>query len=72
MTEHAPVPPPALSLTPENIQKLEQLKRELTTLQVAMQNIQDKSPYEIEGRIRQYQDKEGEIKRFLRSIGLEA
>ncbi|MEO5332289.1 MAG: hypothetical protein H7839_09720 [Magnetococcus sp. YQC-5] len=63
-------PNTALNLTPETIQKLETLQKELTILQSAMQDLQGKSPYEIEGRIRQYQDKEAEIKRLLRQIGM--
>ncbi|MBF0271892.1 MAG: hypothetical protein HQL98_07510 [Magnetococcales bacterium] len=60
----------ALNLTPEVVRKLEKLKKELTILQSAIQDLNGKSPYEIEGRIRQYQDKEAEIKQLLREIGL--
>ncbi|MBF0439864.1 MAG: hypothetical protein HQL93_12205 [Magnetococcales bacterium] len=60
----------ALNLTQEAVRKLEKLKKELTVLQSAMQDLSEKSSYEIEGRIRQYQDKEAEIKRLLREIGV--
>ncbi|MBF0192882.1 MAG: hypothetical protein HQL99_17350 [Magnetococcales bacterium] len=60
----------ALNLTPEVVRKLERLKKELTILQAAMQDLNGKSPYEVEGRMRQYQDKEAEIKQLLREIGL--
>ncbi len=59
-----------MHLTPDDIQKLERLKEELTLLQSTLENTQGKSPYEMEGRIRQFQDKEAEIKRFLRQLGL--
>lgn len=57
-------------LTPEGIQKLEQLKAELEALSAAMQNMEGKSKYELEDRIRSFQDKESEIKRFLRELGV--
>ncbi|MBF0213149.1 MAG: hypothetical protein HQM00_06245 [Magnetococcales bacterium] len=60
----------ALNLTPEAVRKLEKLKKELTFLQSAIQDLNGKSPHEVEGRIRQYQDKEAEIKRLLRDIGI--
>ncbi|MBF8274908.1 MAG: hypothetical protein HW380_4013 [Magnetococcales bacterium] len=52
-------------LTPEGIKKLEKLKGELEMLNRAVQNIAGKNPYETEGLIRAFQDKEAEIKRFL-------
>ena len=60
----------AQSLTPEGIQKLEQLKSELESLQQVMQNMEGKSKYELEDRVRAFQDKEAEIKRFLRELGM--
>ena len=65
------IPTEALAaLTPENIQKLEKLKEELLSVQTAIGNMEGKSRYEIEGRIRQLQDKEAEIKQFLRELGV--
>ena len=58
------------SLTPEQIQKLEKLKGELAAIQAVMGNMQGRDKYEIEGRVRQFQDKEAEIKRFLHELGL--
>ncbi|MEO5340015.1 MAG: hypothetical protein H7837_05760 [Magnetococcus sp. MYC-9] len=63
--EHA-----APTLTPDAIHKLERLKRELTVLQSAIGDLQGKSTYEVEGRIRQFQDKESEIKQFLSELGM--
>ncbi len=57
-----------MDLTPENILKLEKLKKELIAIQSAMGKLDGKSQYEIEGRIREYQDKEAEIKKFLQEI----
>lgn len=62
--------PSSLNLTPEAIQKLEKLKKELTFLHATIENMAGKSPYEVEGRIRQYQDKEAEIKKFLNEIDI--
>ena len=58
-------------LTPENIHKLEKLKKELLFLQASLEKMEGKSSDEIEGRIRQFQDKESEIKQFLRELGLD-
>jgi hypothetical protein len=60
----------ARSLTPEGIKKLEDLKDELESLSMVMQNMQGKSKYEIEDRIRTFQNKEAEIKTFLRELGM--
>ncbi|MBF0195005.1 MAG: hypothetical protein HQL71_10630 [Magnetococcales bacterium] len=60
----------AQSLTPEGIQKLQKLKLELETLSSSIQNIENKSKYEVEDRIRAFQDKEAEIKKFLRDLGM--
>ncbi|MBF0455003.1 MAG: hypothetical protein HQL72_09360 [Magnetococcales bacterium] len=60
----------AQGLTPEGIQKLEALKAELEGMSLAIQNLEGKDQYEIEGRIRAFQDKEAEIKTFLRELGL--
>ena len=57
-------------LSAEQIQKLEKLKRELAAIQAVMGDLQGRDPYEIEGRVRQFQDKEAEIKRYLRALGL--
>ncbi len=58
------------SLTPEGIAKLERLKSELEALQAAMSNPEKMNRFEIEGRVRAFQDKETEIKTFLRQLGL--
>ncbi len=58
------------SLTPEGIAKLERLKAELEALQTAMENTKNMNQYEIEGRMRAFQDKENEIKLYLRNLGL--
>ncbi|MBF0625543.1 MAG: hypothetical protein HQL82_12140 [Magnetococcales bacterium] len=58
------------SLTPEGIEKLERLKVELEQLRDAMSHPEGKSRYELDGRIRAYQDKEHEVRRFLRDLGL--
>ncbi len=58
------------SLTPEGIEKLKKLKAELESMTHAIQNMEGKSKYEIEGRIRAFQDKESEIKQFLRYLDL--
>jgi DNA-binding PadR family transcriptional regulator len=60
----------AQSLTPEGIQKLQQLKAELESLSSAIQNMENKSKYEVEDRIRAFQEKEAEIKSFLRELGM--
>ncbi|MBF0162439.1 MAG: hypothetical protein HQL88_09130 [Magnetococcales bacterium] len=61
---------PAPLLSPEQVKKLEKMQKELTALQSAIENLQGKSPYEVEGRIRQFQEKEAEIKQFIRELGL--
>ncbi|MBF0370247.1 MAG: hypothetical protein HQL52_12410 [Magnetococcales bacterium] len=58
------------AITPEGIAKLEQLKSELETLTQAMQSMEGKSKYEIEGTVRAFQDKEGEVRQFLQQLGL--
>lgn len=58
------------ALTPENIQRLEKLKQELLALQSVMEDMAGKSTYEAEGRIRQFQEKEAEIRRFLGELGV--
>ncbi|MBF0444052.1 MAG: hypothetical protein HQL68_00565 [Magnetococcales bacterium] len=60
----------AQSLTPEGIQKLQKLKTELEMLSSAIQNMENKSKYEVEDRIRAFKDKELEIKSFLRGLGM--
>ncbi|MBF0381496.1 MAG: hypothetical protein HQL69_10785 [Magnetococcales bacterium] len=60
----------AQSLTPEGIQKLQKLKTELETLSASIQNLDNNNKYEVEDRIRAFQDKEAEIKSFLRNLGL--
>jgi DNA-binding PadR family transcriptional regulator len=60
----------AQSLTPEGIQKLERLKAELESLSHAIQNMDEKNSYEVEDRVRMFQEKESEIKKFLRELGL--
>jgi hypothetical protein len=60
----------AQSLTPEGIQKLEKLKSDLESLNHVMQNMEGKSKYELEDRVRAFQDKEAEIKRFLKELGM--
>lgn len=57
-------------LTPEGICKLEKLKAELETLSQAMQNLEGKNKYEVEGLVRAFHDKEAEIMWFLREIGM--
>jgi len=59
---------PGLSL--EDIEKLQKLKAEFESMTNAMQNLEGKSRYEVEGRVRAFQDKENEIKRFLLEQGL--
>ncbi len=59
------------ALTPENFQKLEKLKREWESMQSAMEKMEGKNKYEGEGRIRQYQDKEAEIRGLLLELGIE-
>ncbi|MEO5376818.1 MAG: hypothetical protein H7832_03410 [Magnetococcus sp. DMHC-6] len=58
------------TLTPEAIEKLQRLKSEFESLTQSIQNMQGKNAFEIEGRIRAFQDKEFEIKKFLREHGL--
>ena len=58
------------SLTPEGIARLEQLKADLETLQAAMANPEGMSRFEIEGRVRAFQDKEREVRQFLRELSL--
>ncbi|MBF0461930.1 MAG: hypothetical protein HQL87_11080 [Magnetococcales bacterium] len=53
------------AITPEYIEQLEKLKAELESITRALENMAGKSAYEVEGRIREFQDKESEIKRFL-------
>ncbi|MBF0357343.1 MAG: hypothetical protein HQL70_01975 [Magnetococcales bacterium] len=60
----------AKSLTPEGIKKLEKLKSELESLSYAIQNMDGKNSYEVEDRVRLFQDKESEIKSFLRELGM--
>ncbi|MBF0448941.1 MAG: hypothetical protein HQL67_12130 [Magnetococcales bacterium] len=60
----------AQGLTPEGINKLERLKGELEKLNQSMQNLEGKSQFEIEDHIRSFQNKESEIKHFLRELGL--
>lgn len=57
-------------LAKAGIEKLEKLKSELEALQRAVENLAGKSSYEVEGRIRAFQDKEHEIKRYLRELGM--
>ncbi len=57
-------------LTPDGIVKLERLKAELESLNQVMQNLDGKSEYEIEDRVRSFHDKEAEIKRFLHELGM--
>ena len=59
-----------LSLTPEGIEKLQQLKAELESMTRTMSNMEGKSQYEVEGRIRAFQEKENEIKQFLQQLGM--
>ncbi|MBF0585284.1 MAG: hypothetical protein HQL80_13775 [Magnetococcales bacterium] len=54
------------TIAPEYIEKLEKLKTELEAVSRELKNIDGKSQYEIEGRMREFQDKESEIKQFLR------
>ncbi|MEO5349266.1 MAG: hypothetical protein H7836_06445 [Magnetococcus sp. YQC-3] len=56
----------APSIAPEYIEKLKKLKEEFETMTRELKNMEGKSAYEIEGRIRAFQDKESEIKKFLR------
>lgn len=58
------------TLTPEGIEKLQKLKEELESMTKAIQNMEGKTPYEVEGRIRAFQDKEAEIMHFLKKLGL--
>lgn len=58
------------SLTPEGIEKLQKLKTELESLTRAMENLDGMNPYKMEGLVRAYQDKESEVKRFLRDLNL--
>ncbi|MBF0137662.1 MAG: hypothetical protein H7833_10045 [Magnetococcus sp. DMHC-1] len=57
-------------LTPEAIRKLEKMKAELESLNRAMQNLDGKSTFEVEGRIRAFMDKETEIRQFLQKLGM--
>ena len=57
-------------LTAEGIVKLEKLKSELEALSFAMQNMHKKDKYEVEGRVRAFQDKEAEVRQFLRELGI--
>ena len=54
------------SIAPAYIEKLEKLKAELESMTQGLKDMEGKSEYEIEGRIREFQGKESEIKRFLR------
>ena len=54
------------SIAPAYIEKLEKLKAELESMTQGLKDMEGKSEYEVEGRIRAFQDKESEIKRFLR------
>ncbi|MBF0123720.1 MAG: hypothetical protein HQL60_00125 [Magnetococcales bacterium] len=49
---------------------MEQLKADLESISAAIADMTGKSPYEIEGRVRSFQDKEQEIKQFLNRFGL--
>lgn len=60
----------AAALTQEDIKKLQKLKAELELITNAMHDLEGKNTYEVEGRIRAFQDKESEIKKFLRDHGL--
>ncbi|MEO5364243.1 MAG: hypothetical protein H7838_11560 [Magnetococcus sp. DMHC-8] len=68
--QHPATQSPVPLFSPDQIKRLERLKNELAFLQSALENLQDKSPYEVEGRIRQFQDKEAEIHQFLRDMGM--
>lgn len=58
------------SLTPEGIAKLQKLKIELESMTESMKTLEGKSKFEIEGRVRAFQEKESEIKLFLKQLGL--
>ncbi|WP_085445392.1 hypothetical protein [Magnetofaba australis] len=58
-------------LTAEGIQKLEKLKAEHESLSAALQHADSMPAHELEGRMRQLQDKDAEIRRFLRELGLD-
>ncbi|ABK43609.1 hypothetical protein Mmc1_1091 [Magnetococcus marinus MC-1] len=57
-------------MTPASIVKLEKLKGELESLHQLMLNTEGMSQDEIEGRIRQFRDKEQQVKAFLAALGL--
>ncbi len=59
-----------IRLNSEEIQQLEQLKTELEGMKNALENLNGKSQYEIAGRVREFQDKEHEIRQFLKKLGL--
>ncbi|MBF0142463.1 MAG: hypothetical protein HQL57_01820 [Magnetococcales bacterium] len=59
-------------LSNDEILQLNKLKIELESMVQGLQNVEGKSRDEVEGRIREFQDKEAQIRRFLRERGLVA
>ncbi|MEG3641126.1 hypothetical protein [Magnetococcus sp. PR-3] len=57
-------------MTPASIKKLEQLKGELEALHHLMQKTDGMSEEEVEGRMRQFREKEQEVMAFLGALGL--